>query len=65
MTSQIFGEQAAIKEVVQASGVQVIGAGCGRTGTVSLKTALEILYGSPCYHMSDVMKHGHAPFWAR
>jgi len=35
--------------------IKVIGAGFGRTGTLSLKTALEILYGAPCYHMSNVM----------
>lgn len=45
-------------------GVQVIGAGTGRTGTSSLKRALEIL-GYPCYHMEEVMKHGrsHCDFW--
>ncbi|KAF8565021.1 Sulfotransferase oxamniquine resistance protein [Paragonimus westermani] len=36
----------------------VIGAGFGRTGTKSLKTALEIIYGQPCYHMFElVAKH--------
>ncbi|GAB0491656.1 hypothetical protein MMPV_002910 [Pyropia vietnamensis] len=35
--------------------VRVVGAGFGRTGTLSLKSALEILYGGPCYHMSEVM----------
>lgn len=30
--------------------LKVIGAGWGRTGTMSLKTALDIL-GMPCYHM--------------
>ncbi|CAL8081293.1 unnamed protein product [Calicophoron daubneyi] len=34
--------------------LHVIGAGQMRTGTTSLKRALEILYNSPCYHMSDV-----------
>lgn len=28
-----------------------------RTGTFSLKTALEKLLGGPCYHMSEVHKH--------
>lgn len=44
--------------------LKVIGAGCGRTGTESLKTALEILYGAPCYHMFEVMKNDtHVPIW--
>lgn len=36
--------------------LKVIGAGYGRTGTLSLKTALEELGFGPCYHMEDVMK---------
>jgi len=33
-------------------GLKVIGTGLGRTGTSSLKAALEILYpGQKCYHM--------------
>jgi hypothetical protein len=32
----------------------VIGAGFGRTGTTSMKTALEILELGPCHHMSEV-----------
>ena len=35
---------------------KVIGAGLGRTGTLSLKTALERLLGSPCYHMVEVFE---------
>ena len=45
--------------------MQVIGAGFGRTGTVSLKEALEHL-GYPCYHMQEVMKaygRGHVDTW--
>jgi Sulfotransferase domain len=34
--------------------LQVIGAGFGRTGTYSLKLALEQLGFSPCHHMSEV-----------
>lgn len=33
--------------------LQVIGAGVGRTGTLSLKHALEALLGAPCYHMVE------------
>jgi Sulfotransferase domain len=35
-------------------GVRLIGAGLGRTGTTSLKLALEQLLGAPCYHMLEV-----------
>jgi hypothetical protein len=37
--------------------VKVVGAGVGRTGTLSLKTALEQLTGEPCYHMLEVFSH--------
>src|SRR5207249_1107203 len=44
--------------------LQVIGAGFGRTGTLSLKAALERLLGAPCYHMAEVFAHlDHAPAW--
>lgn len=35
--------------------LQVIGAGFGRTGTESLKTALNMLGFGPCHHMHEVM----------
>lgn len=35
--------------------LQVIGSGFGRTGTLSMKMALEQLGYSPCYHMVEVM----------
>jgi len=38
--------------------LQVIGAGWGRTGTESLKKALEILGYNKCYHMFELMKEG-------
>ena len=47
----------------QADGLRVIGAGCGRTGTASLKRALEILGFGPCYHMYEVVKNGHESRW--
>ena len=34
--------------------LQIVGAGLGRTGTLSLKGALEQLLGAPCYHMVEV-----------
>lgn len=44
--------------------LEVIGAGFGRTGTLSLKLALEQLGAGPCYHMNDVFSHpGHAQAW--
>jgi hypothetical protein len=44
--------------------LRVVGAGLGRTGTMSLKTALEQLLGGPCYHMAEVFGHPeHIPLW--
>ena len=37
--------------------LRVVGAGLGRTGTHSLKIALEQLLGAPCYHMLEVLTH--------
>src|SRR2546426_1037927 len=37
--------------------LKVIGAGLGRTGTLSLKVALEQLGFGPCHHMIEVMLH--------
>ena len=45
-------------------GLQLIGAGLGRTGTLSLKLALEQLGFGPCYHMVEaLMNPAHAPLW--
>ncbi len=42
----------------------VIGAGFPRTGTLSLKTALEQLGFSPCHHMTEVFAHPEQwPHW--
>ncbi len=44
--------------------ISVIGAGFGRTGTLSLKMALEMLGLGPCYHMTEVFAHPeHAAVW--
>src|SRR4051794_20496295 len=44
--------------------VQVIGAGFGRTGTLSTKAALEHLTGGRCYHMFEALAHPeHLPAW--
>jgi hypothetical protein len=46
--------------------LQVIGAGFGRTGTLSLKTALEMLGFAPCHHMVEVIANpSQVPFWNR
>src|SRR5215218_1360168 len=37
--------------------LEVIGAGFGRTGTMSLKATLEELGFGPCYHMREVFEH--------
>ncbi|RKS68916.1 hypothetical protein BZB76_6054 [Actinomadura pelletieri DSM 43383] len=44
--------------------VDVIGAGFGRTGTMSLKLALEQLGFGPCYHMAELTEHPEQiPVW--
>ncbi len=44
--------------------MQIIGAGFGRTGTMSLAAALEQLGFDPCYHMLEVLKHpSHIKTW--
>ncbi len=44
--------------------IRVVGAGLYRTGTKSLKAALERLLGRPSYHMAEVFLHPeHIPIW--
>ena len=44
--------------------LKVIGAGLGRTGTASLKVALEQLLGGRCYHMSECFGNpANPPLW--
>jgi hypothetical protein len=44
--------------------LEVIGVGYGRTGTLSLKAALERLGFGPCYHAVEFMRHpSHQPRW--
>ena len=46
--------------------LRVIGAGFGRTGTLSLKKALEQLGFGPTYHMEEVVRHPwHVGHWQR
>ena len=44
--------------------LKIIGAGFGRTGTLSMKHALEQLNAGPCYHMLEVLRNPHHdPLW--
>ena len=44
--------------------LKVVGAGVGRTGTHSLKIALEQLLGAPCHHMLEILGDpSQAPAW--
>jgi hypothetical protein len=44
--------------------MRIVGARLPRTGTASLKVALEHLLGSPCYHMFEVFaKPEHIAVW--
>jgi Sulfotransferase domain len=44
--------------------LRVVGAGLGRTGTNSLKVALERLLGGTCHHMYEVAMHAEEmPVW--
>lgn len=46
--------------------MQVVGAGFGRTGTLSLKNALEKIGFGPCYHMLEVFPRAeHVQMWHR
>ena len=46
--------------------LKALGAGCGRTGTASLKQALEELLEGPCHHMFEVIEHPETiPLWQR
>jgi hypothetical protein len=44
--------------------LRVVGAGLARTGTASLKLALEQLLGGPCYHMFELFANpARIPAW--
>jgi hypothetical protein len=46
--------------------LRIVGAGFGRTGTLSLKNALEMLGFGPCYHMFEVVERpDHIAAWHR
>lgn len=45
--------------------LRIVGAGVGRTGTESLKLALERLLGGRCYHMLEVLSHPESvAYWS-
>ena len=49
---------------MSGGGLRIVGAGLGRTGTNSLKLALEQLLGGPCYHMAEVIERpDDVPVW--
>jgi hypothetical protein len=55
-------------DAISHNGLRVIGAGLGRTGTLSLKKALEILLHGQCYHGSYVIidqTSDHTGFWRK
>ena len=44
--------------------MKIVGAGFGRTGTASMKIALERLGFGPCYHMREVFERPEGiPLW--
>lgn len=46
--------------------LRVVGAGVGRTGTNSLKLALEQLLGGRCHHMFEILQHpSQVPGWIK
>lgn len=49
--------------------MEIIGVGFGRTGTLSLKAALEQLGAGPCFHMLELLAGEHKdrdlPYWVR
>lgn len=59
-----MSSKAEVRTQSAAQGLQVIGAGFGRTGTLSLKKALETLGFDKCYHMAEVAAHpDHTELW--
>jgi Sulfotransferase domain len=59
-----LGKSKATELVSTTQSLKIIGAGFGRTGTLSLKAALEELGFGPCYHMVEVFQHPeHIKLW--
>lgn len=54
----------ASRAISAIGGLKIIGAGFGRTGTLSLKVALEELGFGPCYHMTELFgRPGDIVYW--
>ncbi len=54
-----------LEKAIEVQELKIIGAGFGRTGTLTMKAALEELGFGPCYHMYDWFEHhrNHTPQW--
>ena len=53
-------EQQSSNSTLTPKDIVVIGAGFGRTGTASLKSALELLLAGRCYHMVESFRSKHS-----
>jgi len=62
MSTNVLAKKLSTKEE-RIRNFSVVGAGLGRTGTASLKMALEILGFGPCYHMIEVIRHEQQYIW--
>jgi len=61
LTGRTPKEQPDTIERIRSDGLNVIGSGFGRTGTMSTKMALEELGFGPCHHMVEVMANPAQP----
>ena len=66
MAEEIKEEKLVEKDEKPITGLKVIAAGFGRTGTTSFRTAMQTTpeIGS-CYHMFANMQHKDSPFWVK
>lgn len=57
----------ALQHYCRTMTLRIVGAGLPRTGTTSLKHAIERLTGGNCYHMTEVFPRfdTHLPLWQR
>lgn len=66
MPARVVSFRESVLMETKAMALHVIGAGFGRTGTLSLKNALEQLGFVKCYHMMEVREHPeHRELWQR
>lgn len=65
-TGPTISHHAGVTKALPEHPMRVIGAGFGRTGTTSLKLALERLGFGPCHHMQEVLHRPEdMPTWER